>query len=146
MAEELLIRFASAADLDFLQQARSITAQTLERKIDGQEIIVAERDGSLIGSLQLEYLWDSVPYISLIHVLPMSQRRGVGKAMLGYVEAFLRGRGHRALYSSSQADEPEPQAWHRHVCFEECGHIAGINEGGVGEIFFRKRLPSDIDV
>jgi len=24
--------------------------------------------------------------------------------------------------------------------FEECGFIAGINEGGVGEIVFRKKL------
>jgi len=44
------------------------------------------------------------------------------------------------LFSSSQANEPEPQAWHRHVGFEECGFIAGINEGGVGEVFFRKVL------
>jgi hypothetical protein len=52
----------------------------------------------------------------------------------------LRGQGCPALYSSSQADEPEAQAWHRRVGFEECGLIAGINRGGVGEVFFRKQL------
>ena len=42
--------------------------------------------------------------------------------------------------SSSQADEPEPQTWHRAIGFEECGIISGLNEGGIGEIFFRKKL------
>jgi hypothetical protein len=44
------------------------------------------------------------------------------------------------LYSSSQADEQGPQEWHLHMRFEECGLIAGINNDGVGELFFRKRL------
>lgn len=46
----------------------------------------------------------------------------------------------RALYSSSQVDEGEPQAWHRHMGFVECGILAGVNEGGVGEVFYQKAL------
>ena len=60
--------------------------------------------------------------------------------MLSFIEDYLRERGHNNLYSSSQVDEPQPQAWHRHVGFEECGFIGGIYNGGVGEVFFRKRL------
>ncbi len=52
----------------------------------------------------------------------------------------MRAAKHEFLYSSSQADEPLPQAWHRRMGFAECGLIAGINPGGVGEIFFRKPL------
>ena len=37
-------------------------------------------------------------------------------------------------------NEAEPQAWHRAAGFRECGIIAGINEGGIGEVFFRKEL------
>lgn len=37
--------------------------------------------------------------------------------------------------SSSSEDEAEPQAWRRHMGFVECGFIAGMNEGGVGEVF-----------
>lgn len=44
------------------------------------------------------------------------------------------------LLSSSQADEFEPQTWHRHMGFVECGRLEGINEGGVDEVFFRKQL------
>lgn len=31
------------------------------------------------------------------------------------------------------------EAWHRHMGFEECGFITGINDG-VGELFLRKAL------
>ena len=59
----------------------------------------------------------------------------------GSITAYVRQMPQpSALYSSSQVDEPPPQAWHRHMGFQECGIIAGINEGGVGEVFFRKAL------
>ena len=148
MSEEILIRFARLADLDFAYQDGYISTEILKRKIDAQlalnsdrieDILIAERNGKRVGYVRLEYLWSIVPYISLIHVLPDFRRQGIGKALLRFLKTFLRDTGHEALYSSSQADEPEPQAWHRYVGFEECGFIAGINDGA-GEVFFRKSL------
>jgi N-acetylglutamate synthase-like GNAT family acetyltransferase len=136
---EILVRFAAPDDLDFLQQHSHVPAKIVKRKVEWQEIVVAESLGRSIGSLHLEYLWSLVPYIALIYVQPKYRRQGVGRAMLRFVETLIREQGQSALYSSSQVDEPEPQAWHRHVGFEECGVIAGINKG-VGEVFFRKRL------
>ena len=148
MSEEIVIRFARLDDLDFAHQDGYISAEMLKRKIDAQlalnpdhieDVVIAERDRKRVGYLRLEYLWSIVPYIALIRVLPEYRRQGIGKALLRFIETFLRAAGHEALYSSSQADEPEPQAWHRHVGFEECGFITGINDG-VGEVFFRKYL------
>lgn len=148
MSEEIVIRFARLDDLDFAYQDGYIPAAVLKRKIDAQvalnpdrieEIVIAEWNSKRVGYVRLEYLWSIVPYIALIRVLPEYQRQGVGKALLRFIEVFLSDAGHEALYSSSQANEPEPQAWHRYMGFEECGFIAGINEGA-GEIFFRKSL------
>jgi GNAT superfamily N-acetyltransferase len=133
-------RLAHPADLDFVQQDGYISADLIRQKIDHQEVFVAECTGTLVGYARIEYLWSLVPYLALITVLPSYRRQGAGRAMLRAMVEFLGARGHVALYSSSQADEPEPQAWHRHMGFEECGIISGINEGGVGEIFFRKSL------
>lgn len=135
-----LIRFAVASDLDFVRGGTRLTPAAARRKIEAQEIILAEYEGELIGQAWLEYLWARVPFLALISVLPEHQRRGVGRALLHHIEAFLREQGHDALYSSSMADEPASQAWHRRRGFAECGFIAGINEGGVGEVFFRKLL------
>ena len=138
--ENISTRFAVPADLDFIRGGQSLPPEIVRRKIEWREVVVAEFDGGLVGFVLLEYLWSKVPYVALIHVFPKHRRRGVGKALLAFVEEFLRGQGHTALYSSSQVDEAEPQAWHRRVGFAECGVIAGVNEGGVGEVFFRKRL------
>jgi len=138
-ADDPLVRFAAPADLDFVGQDGYLPSEVVRRKIEWQEVVAAELGGNPVGYVREEYLWSTLPYIALIHVLPACRRRGIGRALLGFTEAFLREGGHKALYSSSQADEPEPQAWHRHVGFEECGFIAGIN-GDVGEVFFRKRI------
>jgi len=150
MADQIKVRFANQMDLDGCIALRlrsgqaldhpAVPAKVIKRKIEQREIMVAEKAGQLVGYLRLEYLWSIVPYIALIWVVEEQRQRGVGRAMLHYLENALLEQGHTALYSSSQANEPEPQAWHRHVGFEECGFITGINEGGIGEVFFRKDL------
>ncbi len=139
MSSEIKIRFANESDFDSLTSNVYISAEILTRKIEWQEIIIAENEDIQVGFLQLEYLWSLVPFIALIKVLPEYQRQGVGKKLLNFAESFLREKEHKEIYSSSQVNEAEPQKWHRHVGFEECGIISGINEG-IGEIFFCKSL------
>ena len=148
MSDEIVVRFAQLHDLDFAYQDGYVSGGVLKRKIDAQlalnpdrieDVIIAEWNGKRVGYIRLEYLWSIVPYISLIQVLPDFRRQGIGKALLRFLETFLSDTGNDILYSSSQADEPEPQAWHRYMGFEECGFIAGINDG-TGEVFFRKSL------
>jgi len=135
------VKFATVEDLAWcVREDSEIDEAIIKRKIEEREIVVTEVNGKLVGYLRLEYLWSQVPYIGLIRVLPEYRRKGIGKALLHFLEEFLRSKGHSVLFSSSQANEPEPQAWHRHVGFEECGFIAGINDGGIGEVFFRKVL------
>jgi N-acetylglutamate synthase-like GNAT family acetyltransferase len=140
MNEDLCVRFAKAEDIHFVSQDGYIPASTVARKIEFNEVIVAEKNGKPVGYLRLEYLWSIVPYIALITILPTHQRQGAGKAMLDFTAAYLAENGHEWLYSSSQADEAEPQAWHRRMGFQDCGILIGINEGGISEIFFRKKI------
>ena len=137
---EIHIRFAHQGDLEFVSQDHFIPAEVVVRKINLKEVVIAELAGQPVGYLRLEYLWTIVPYIALITVDPIHRRMGVGKAILDFVLDYLSEGNHEWLYSSSQADEPEPQAWHRHMGFQDCGIITGINEGGVSEVFFRLRV------
>ena len=131
---------AGEDDLAFVSQDGYLQERVVQRKVEDGDVFVARCGEERVGYLRLEWLWSRLPCVELIRVQEMHRRRGVGRALLGAVEEALADEGHAALYSSSQADEPEPQAWHRHVGFEECGFLAAVNEGGAGEVFFRKAL------
>ncbi len=138
---EVRVRFATMDDLATCGRLdKQWPKSSLAGKIAVQEYILAEDDGDPVGCLRLEHIWGKIPYIGLIWLEPAYRGQGNGRAILGFLETSLRERGHRVLLSSSQANEATPQAWHRAVGFRECGIIAGINEGGIGEVFFRKDL------
>ena len=134
------VRLATVADAGMLKMNSPLSKAVILHKIVMGEAIVAEANGTPVGFCFIEFLWSKFPYIGMVRVDEQHRRRGFGRAMLQFLEARLRDQGHRKLYSSSQANEPEPQAWHRQMGFEECGFIAGINEAGIGEIFFQKQL------
>ena len=119
-------------------------------------MILAEVNKKQVGYLRISYIWLIIPYLDIIHIEENYRKQGFGTKMIEFLEEYLKRQGHRVLYSSSQSNEPDPQAWHRKIGFEECGYIAGINhpvesssanleleyvgKAGIGEIFFRKIL------
>lgn len=132
------VRFATKEDLkSILAFDRGTRIEVLESKIDLFEIMVAERLGEIIGYLKLEYIWSKLPYIGLIIIKTEFRGKGIGTLMLTYLVDFLKMNGHEILLSSSQVDEVPPQHWHRKKGFSECGILSGINEGGIGEVFFK---------
>ena len=137
-ASAITVRRTTPSDRHFVSQDGYLPERIVRRKMEDGDVFVAEYGGERVGYLRLEYLWAKLPYIELIRVLEPHRRSGVGRALLAFAEADVAARGHAVLYSSSQVDEPEPQAWHRRMGFAECGLLAGVNEGGVGEVFFRK--------
>ena len=140
MGAPVKVQWADSTHLEFVWCDRYVDRSIIERKIDAREVLIALRGEQPIGFARIEYIWCTTPYIALIWVDQSHRRQGVGRAMLSFLEFELRKDSHRFSFSSSQANESEPQAWHREMGFEECGCLAGINEGGIGEIFFRKRL------
>lgn len=138
---EVRVRFATPSDLGRCAEVdATVPRDRLARKLPGEEILVAESAGQIVGYLRLEYLWLKFPFVGLIHVDATCRRVGVGRAMLAFLEDYLRERGHRVLFSSSMAEAIQAQGWHRRMGFEECGFLAGVNHGAVGEVFFRKAL------
>jgi len=139
-APTLTVRLAGLDDLDLVSSDGYLPLDVVRRKVLNHDVFVAVTEGEAIGFLRLEYLWSRIPYIAVIRVEEPNRRQGAGKALLAHVAGVLKEQGHAALYSSSQVDEATPQEWHRHMGFLECGVLNGINEGGVGEVFFRKQL------
>lgn len=151
------VRFAELRDLDFCIESdfKHLSRAVIKREIEKKKVILGEVDGNPVGYLRIEYFWHAIPYLSNIGVDEEYRRKGLGTALIRFLEEYLLKEGHKVLYSSSEAQASEAQAWHRAVGFEECGFIASINpplEGdsrpetvyagrrGIGEIFFRKVL------
>ncbi|HUX87457.1 MAG TPA: GNAT family N-acetyltransferase [Chloroflexota bacterium] len=137
-----MVRFARSEDLSIVTDRNYIPTDRMRSLIAFQQVLIAEDEGMKLGYACFDYFGAIHPFLALIRVFPEHRRQGVGRAILGFLENHLRSLGHDVLYSSSQVDEPEPQAWHRRVGFVECGFIAGFNSGGIGEILFRKNLES----
>ena len=131
---------ARPSDLEFVSADHKIPVEAVSQLIKQSQVYVATLGDTAVGYARIEFLWSKLPYIALLVVLEWYRSRGAGRALLAKIGADALLAGHTQLYSSSQADEPSPQAWHRHMAFAECGYIAGINQGGVGEVFFRKPL------
>lgn len=139
----ITVRFAAHSDLEnCFKFDQSDRRDIIENKAEMYQIIVAERKGEIIGYLRLEYLWSKLPFIELILVSSEHRGRGIGRLMLNYLLDFLAANQYKVLLSSAQVNEAAPQRWHRKMGFEECGILNGINEDGVGEIFFRLNLES----
>jgi N-acetylglutamate synthase-like GNAT family acetyltransferase len=137
---EVQVRLAQETDLNAVNQDHYVSDEILLKKIAENEVFLLTVDGNPAGYLRLEYHWSTVPYIALVHIRMPFRGHGYSHNLLDFVENYLREDGFGVLYSSSTGNEAEPQAWHRAMGFEECGFIAGMNEGGVGEVFFRKNL------
>jgi len=136
------VRWGRAADLAGCRAFdRKTPARILARCLAERDVVIAELAGERVGYLRLERLWARLPYIALVMVAPEHRGRGVGAALLAFVESRLAAKGHDLLLSSSQTNEPRPQAWHRRMGFEECGRLRSVNRDGSGEVFFAKRLP-----
>lgn len=137
--DNIIVRLADQDDLAVVNH-NHLSQNTILQKIRQGEIFLLMVNDQPVGSLWVGFLWDFIPFIDLIIIDHAYQKRGLSHVLLGFVEENLRERGFDVLYSSSQIDEALPQAWHRHVGFVECGVINGLNEGGIGEVFFRKML------
>jgi GNAT superfamily N-acetyltransferase len=142
LAATLSVRPASPHDVAFVVEVcRSyVPVDALSAMLGRQDLLVAELDGRPVGYAALDRIGVVNPFLAAIRVLDPHRRRGVGRALLAELERRAVARGHAVLYSSCTADEAAPQAWHRRMGFQECGFVAGFNQGGVGEVFFRKRL------
>ena len=138
---DLKIRFAEMHDLDScVELDLHKNTDIIKNKITMNEVIVAEVNNEVIGCLKIEYIWTHLPFISYIVIRKDFRSSGIGKSMLSFLENYLKKNGRSTLLSSTMTDAVNPQKWHLKMGFIECGILCGINEDGVGEIFFKKAL------
>lgn len=131
--DQFSVRIAGLDDLGMIRH-HELPAIKSHKNQSGEIVLLLHRD-QLIGSLWMNYLWDCVPFIDLIIIDAAYRKLGLSHILLGFVEEHFRKQGYTILYSSSQLDEPAAQTWHRHMGFEECGMINGLNRAELERCF-----------
>jgi GNAT superfamily N-acetyltransferase len=108
--EDVRVRAAEMRDLPWLEVFDGhLDGASLRTKLALGELFIAEIDGDRVGMLRLDYLWSSVPFIALVRVAKHVRRQGAGRALVAHVGDHVRSGGGDVLFSSSTADEAEPQ-------------------------------------
>ena len=105
--DELVVSFATAADGSWLvrnDSNRTMSPRLVTEKIAAQEYIVARLRGDIVGYIRFSYFWSFIPMIDTIAVEESLRRQGVGRALLGFLEEYVRDAGRDIILSSSEAD------------------------------------------
>ncbi len=136
------VRLATEDDFEYCRKVDfpEVKDHLLRQSIQNDWIYLVELNQMFVGYARLEFIWLTVPYLALIRIEKTHQRKGAGTALVTRIFKDLKDQGHQNIYTSSEVMEPEPQEFHRRSGFMECGLIAGMNEKGIGEIFFVKKL------
>lgn len=141
MTSQPAARLARTDDLPALQGLDEWPSEATWHQLIGTgAVLVVEVDGEVVGMAHYAVLWTTVPFLSMIVLHPDHRGQGYSRVLLDHLCDHLRDQGYVALLSSSQTDEPEPQAWHRHLGFTSGGIIENIADEGIGEVVFRLQL------
>ena len=112
-------------------------------KVKAGEYIIAKVADEPVGCLRFGHFWSTIPHIEVIWVEDRFQRRGIGQAMVCFLEDHARARGQKLIMSSSQADEPGAQAFHRKIGFRDAGALVDLRPlQNVTEVVFVKEVES----
>ena len=92
----------------------------------------------LAGALTVRWPWLHGPYLELLAVLPAAQGRGLGSALLGWLEA--QAAPSRNLWVAVSASNAGARRFYARHGFFEVGAVPGLVRDGFDEILLRKAL------
>jgi ribosomal protein S18 acetylase RimI-like enzyme len=129
---------ATNADYDQLAHLdHHVTPKVIAQKITNGEILVARRDGTVIGWLRYGYFWDSIPYMNMLVIQEPYRRQGIGTQLVTTWEQGMRTRGVPEVLTSTLANEYS-QFLYRKLGYQDCGALLLPSEPL--EIIMRKVL------
>jgi GNAT superfamily N-acetyltransferase len=141
---EFSVSFAGMSDLCWIvKNDMHIPKVMIERKLQVHEYLIAKLSEEPVGCLRFGLFWSMFPFIEVIWVEDRFHRRGIGRSLVRFLEDHARSQGQKIIMSSSQADEPDAQAFHRSIGFRDAGALIDLRPlQRVPEVFFIKNIKS----
>ena len=94
-----------------------------------------------IGLMWHCVLWDNLPFLNLLFILPAYRGKGYGAGAMAQWEQEMKKRGFKTLLISTQVDE-NAQFFYRKIGYVDCGGLVfqGTPNSQPMEMFMRKVL------
>jgi len=94
-----------------------------------------------IGLMWHCVLWDNLPFLNLLFILPAYRGKGYGAGAMAQWEQEMKKRGFKTLLISTQVDE-SAQFFYRKLGYIDCGGLVfqGTPNSQPMEMFMRKVL------
>ncbi len=96
--------------------------------------------GDFAGALTVRRNWLRGPYVHMLMIAPRYQGRGLGTALLGWVEAQARLGGDRNLWIAVTSTNSSGRKLYERFGFTVTAELDGLVRDGKTELLMRKRL------
>ena len=117
----LTLRQAELADWAFWQALEPhCKAEQFAKKTQSGQAFLICRGQKPAGLMDYVLLWDKLPFLNCLFVLPESRGQGAGRFAMGAWEKEMQKAGYPMVLLSTQADE-EAQRFYRRLGYRDCG-------------------------
>ena len=90
-------KYADVLGLDGQVSALRETEADIAKEIETKTVLVAERDGEIVGSVRYEMITNDVAYLTRFSVDPNVHNSGIGKLLLAAVNEYAARQGAKAV-------------------------------------------------
>lgn len=119
--EPFSLRLAKPEDWEFWRRIEpGCPAERFAEKARSGRAFLICRGRKPLGLMDFVLLWDKLPFLNCLFVLPESRGQGAGRFAMGAWEREMQKAGYSMVLLSTQADE-EAQHFYRKLGYRDCG-------------------------
>ncbi len=132
------LTYATQKNFKWLKERdRHVSETMLKKKISDNKVIIAQSENKILGWLRFGFLWDNIPFMSLLFIDEGYRRKGIGKKLVKFWESEMKKKKHKIVMTSSQSNE-EGQHFYRKIDYVDAGSLTLPKEPL--EIIFIKKI------
>ena len=99
---------------------KHISENELSLKIRLGRCYILKDNDLTVGIMRYNLFWDSIPFLTMIHLDAAARGKGYGRQAVLYWENEMRSQGFPCVMTSTQADE-EAQFFYRKLGYKDSG-------------------------
>jgi len=117
------IRYAQKTDMDKWKEIDGrISMEELENQINLKRAWLILYENEIVGALRYNLFWDTIPFLTMIHLSKEYRDRGIGSKAMKIWESEMKKLHYKMIMTSTQIDE-EAQHFYRKLGYVERGSL-----------------------